>query len=375
MHQSMTGDDARLTSLISRSRRAIGTLALSAVVAVGCSGGSSATGTKTAVTTSPSRQTQPSAATTTEPTSGSSVDVSDSAVPDTDELTTSAEPDPDEPESDEAGSAALTVPSSIPAPVADLTPTAPGPVFESSVRSADVDSIDYITSDDPSTFLCSEYAGVQRQEMLVPSQAEEGAEEVAMIDTHVVDMYFTDGTEVQLIMAPEVGDEAAAKAMAANFEGPLGALPTTMRLGVPAIKVYGHDSGPSSEPDGGWFSMGAQQVQDRLDDNDLHETVFHESVHMSLDAVYVGSQAWTAAQAADGQFLTEYAAEFPQREDLAESALFAYTLVQHPDRLGEAADVVVAVVPNRLAFLTTTVFPESTALTYEVGPAHDCASG
>lgn len=272
----------------------------------------------------------------------------------------------------ETGTETETATASVTSSGGALQPTETGPVYESSVRSSDVDFIDYITPADPSRFACREYLGLRDEEMLVAGS--DGDAGVSRVDAHVFAFYFTDGTELELVIAPEVGDEAAATAMAANFEGPLGALPTKMRSAYPTVKIYGFDSGPSSEPDGGWFSMGLPQVDERLADDDLHETVFHESVHMSLDAEYADSPGWRQAQADDGQFLTDYAQELPDREDLAETALFAYTYSYHRDRLGPAAEVVASVVPNRLAFLTSTVFPETEPLTYEVGPQHDCAA-
>ena len=57
------------------------------------------------------------------------------------------------------------------------------------------------------------------------------------------------------------------------------------------------------------------------------------------------------AQKADGDFITKYAKRLPKKEDLAESALFAWTMIMHPGRLPARVKArAKAIMPNRLAF-------------------------
>ena len=49
--------------------------------------------------------------------------------------------------------------------------------------------------------------------------------------------------------------------------------------------------------------------------------------------ISAGATDWLAAQETDGRFVTRYAERKPKGEDLAESALFAYTILHHPDRI------------------------------------------
>ncbi len=60
----------------------------------------------------------------------------------------------------------------------------------------------------------------------------------------------------------------------------------------------------------------------------LEELVIHESVHGSLDAIYLDATQWLQAQQSDIRFVTEYARDFPQSEDLAES-YGAYLIVKN----------------------------------------------
>ena len=56
-------------------------------------------------------------------------------------------------------------------------------------------------------------------------------------------------------------------------------------------------------------------------DGILEETLVHEAAHTSLDAAHASAPAWLAAQSADPTFISTYARDFPNREDIAESVL------------------------------------------------------
>ena len=66
----------------------------------------------------------------------------------------------------------------------------------------------------------------------------------------------------------------------------------------------------------------------------------------------MNSCAWRAVRKADPGFMTEYARDKFPREDMAETALFAWGILRHPGRIppADTADIK-AVVPNRIAFL------------------------
>ena len=74
----------------------------------------------------------------------------------------------------------------------------------------------------------------------------------------------------------------------------------------------------------------------------------------------------------DGRFLTSYAQKSPEREDLAETALFAYAILHHPDRFPPAdTDDTMRAVPNRIEYIKA-VFPAGKPIFYSVGTAEAC---
>jgi hypothetical protein len=64
----------------------------------------------------------------------------------------------------------------------------------------------------------------------------------------------------------------------------------------------------------------------------------------------LGGTAWNNAKALDNAYITHYAMKNDQ-EDFAESALFAYTIVYHPERFPAAdREKIEKQIPNRIAF-------------------------
>ena len=93
-------------------------------------------------------------------------------------------------------------------------------------------------------------------------------------------------------------------------------------------------------------------MERRLAEHDLDETVFHETAHMVLDPMLNRDPDWQSNQISDGGFITRYAAENPEKEDIAESALFAWTMTYHPGRLPPEVEAAVRnIMQNRLDYL------------------------
>lgn len=215
---------------------------------------------------------------------------------------------------------------------------------------------DLITTDDPTAFVCAEYLG-QGPEEFLPASKDGGYQRVS--DAYLYQAKFSDGTLIDMRVHPEIGSKADADAELDRYLIPLGQLPTVLRQNIGRFAVrLGDNTATASQGEGMMLQSGNASV--RIADNRLEETLFHESVHTSLDPLYAyqRSQEWLDAQAADGRWLTEYGRENPDGEDLAETALYAYALLHHPDRFPAGmVDEVKARVPNRLAFIEQSIFP------------------
>lgn len=225
------------------------------------------------------------------------------------------------------------------------------PLFENSVVSND---IDFIKADDPAVPACMRYLGRSAQEM--PGALD--SDELMATDVYQFEAGFMDNSRVGIWVHPTVGSKEDAKVLAGLLLGPLGRLPSVMRHGLSHVVVHSGYHAAFAEHLGHFFVLYADNIQARLDTHDLDETVFHESVHATLDDEWSQSADWLQARQADGQFITEYAAEKPDGEDLAETALFGLTYLRHRERLPpQVVAGVESMIPARLAVLRT-IFSE-----------------
>lgn len=212
---------------------------------------------------------------------------------------------------------------------------------------------DFIVDEDPSTFLCLEFRGRRLREM--PDKTTGGA----LIHPALVFVaHYEDGTSVDLALDADFATESAAREEALRYATRLGKLPTSLRGGVERIVVHAGPTDATAFSDRGLIVVYAANATKRIATHDLEETLFHESVHAAWDGPHRESPEWQAAQTADAAFITNYAAKEPG-EDLAESALFAYTLLHHPERIpSDHAAHIHATIPARIAFVEKLVPPD-----------------
>ncbi len=235
--------------------------------------------------------------------------------------------------------------------------------YASSVVGTD---FDFIVDEDPSTFLCLEFHGQRLREMPEKTSGD------PLVQPALVFMaYYEDGTKVDVALDADFSTESAGREEALRYATRLGKLPTALRSGIERIVVHAGPTDATAFGGHGGIVLYSANATKRIATHDLEETLFHESVHAAWDVPHRESPAWVAAQAADGAFLTKYAAKDPG-EDLAESALFAYTLLHHPERIpADQAARIRAVIPARIAFVETLV-PPGEPIFHPVGPRYAC---
>ena len=87
-------------------------------------------------------------------------------------------------------------------------------------------------------------------------------------------------------------------------------------------------------------------------DGVLEEVLVHEATHTSMDPEHATCERWLAARRADPSALSEYAADNPDREDLAETMGPYLALRFKPQHLqpGEA-EMLQRTIPARIAYL------------------------
>lgn len=256
-----------------------------------------------------------------------------------------------------------SLPGSSAAPVRERS-SVPSPIYENSVVSND---LDFIKSGDLGAFACIRYEGLTRAEM-----PDRRSDELFVDDVFIFSAEYTDGTSVGIWVHPDVGTISDARELARQAAEPVGELPTIMRSRLDHVVVHRGDETAFAEDKGRFFVLYSMNMATRIRTHDLQETVFHESVHATLDQPWRDSSRWKNAQRADRGFITHYAEERPGREDLAESALFAWTLLIHPGRLPQWVELLVwQIMPNRMLFFEE-LFVESGPVLQRIGPTGSC---
>lgn len=217
------------------------------------------------------------------------------------------------------------------------------PLFNNSIVSTD---IDFIFSNDEDAFLNITYLGQADKEM--PDSRND-----ILFDngTYVFQLDFSLGNSIDIWVHSTFGSENAAFEYANKLTEPIGKLPEFMRSELSHVVLHKGNAGAFAESEANFFVVYSENIDTRISNNDLEETIFHESVHASLDADFLKSEQWLKSQQNDYAFITEYAKENADKEDMAESALFAFTMIKHPGRLSSDIEMWVKTnIPNRYAF-------------------------
>lgn len=252
--------------------------------------------------------------------------------------------------------ACSTAPVAAPASSAPEAPSTTGAAGGSAVpiESTGADTLrDLIRPGDPSAEFCLVDLGVAPGEFYL----KETDELVFPEATHFFEARYDDGTRIEIRLHPALVD-AGPETLANRIAGPVALLPTELRRGIERVGMAPGASTAQGDGGGEGIMVYEENVGVREASMRFEETIFHESVHTSLDDLHVGEAGWIDAQAADGAFLTAYAAGNPEREDLAETALYAWALKHHPDRISEADEAAWrALVPARLAYIDSILSP------------------
>ena len=96
-----------------------------------------------------------------------------------------------------------------------------------------------------------------------------------------------------------------------------------------------------------WLTL----VETRFSGDRTEELLIHESAHLSIDPYVYGQQGWTDAVNLDGNYLSTYAKDNPNSEDVAET-FQAYIAVKYfPDRISNSIrDTILSVCLNRFKY-------------------------
>jgi len=203
---------------------------------------------------------------------------------------------------------------------------------------------DIITPDDPTAFTGLSYAGRGSRLMYDRRVAD-----WITVNAYLYPATFDDGLTAEVQVNPEFGSAEAGEAVARFYADAIGRLPTDLRRHMATVWIH-----QGVQPFGGGNNnilIHVGQGDLYIADGILEETLVHEAAHTSLDAAHADAPGWVAAQDADPAFISDYAQDFPRREDIAESFVPYLAVRYRADRISAGLKATIEVtIHNRIAY-------------------------
>lgn len=200
-----------------------------------------------------------------------------------------------------------------------------------------------LTDADPTSFVDLDYIGVGSRTMF-----DRRTDRFEAVDAHLFQARFGADTQVEVQVNPEF-TRLEAEAHARFYAAAIGRVPAFYFRDLQTVSIHAGEelAGGGNQNLLIHTGQGEHYVRDGL----LEELFLHEGAHTSLDAYHATAPLWLAAQEADGAFISEYARDNPQREDIAES-IGPYLAVRHyRDRIEpELVARIEATIPNRIRY-------------------------
>lgn len=160
---------------------------------------------------------------------------------------------------------------------------------------------------------------------------------------------YMDERVLEIQVNPEFETSEAARVEALRFAPPIGQLPRSLLRDVETVWIH-----KDVFPFGGGNNnllIHTGQADLYLDEGILEEVLVHESAHTSLDNDHAETPEWLRAQADDEEFISTYARDNPNREDIAESFLLWLALDHRADRISESLKQTIEdTIPHRIAY-------------------------
>ena len=169
-------------------------------------------------------------------------------------------------------------------------------------------------------------------------------------NAYIYVLRFSDSPSVEISVEDSVGSESVARAEAERLAIPLGQIPALLRQSVKVVTVFaGLGRGTASA--GGLISTYAEDNVGKIRDGYLEEFLVHEATHTSLDAKYYADPDYQRARAADNNFVSTYARDNANSEDISESIVPYIAVRYRADRItADMENRIRAAMGHRIAF-------------------------
>lgn len=159
------------------------------------------------------------------------------------------------------------------------------------------------------------------------------------------------GGALEFQVNPEFSSVDAARAEVDAYAPAIGRLPVALMSGLVYVTINAGTELFRAAIGGSWHGgiiIHTGQGVEYTRDGFLEEVLFHEAGHVALDLDHASASGWRAAQESDSVFISEYARDNPDREDVAESVSAWFAVRYQPERLTESdRAAILTAIPNR----------------------------
>ena len=214
---------------------------------------------------------------------------------------------------------------------------------------------DLITSSDYTIYSTSSYQGIETRLFY-----DKSIPDFINYPAHIYKVNFGDGLSVDFEIYTEFTLEEAGN-IEQKYAPLIGQLGKDLRRNIKSFEfLKGEEVASAQRTDDlnyanitfhtDWLTL----VETRFSGDRTEELLIHESTHLSIDPYIYGQQGWTDAVNLDGNYLSTYAKDNPDSEDIAET-FQAYIAVKYfPDRISNSLrDTILSVCLNRFKYFDT----------------------
>jgi hypothetical protein len=217
----------------------------------------------------------------------------------------------------------------------------PPPYLYGTATSQDFKNV--IKDTDPSTFISTTFKGQDIRRMF-----DRRTDSFNYVNAYLFNAeYEKNGLTIEIQVNPEFSQDVASS-YARQYANEIGKLPIALRRDVRTVWIHNGDN-----PFGGGNNnllIHVKQGDNYIRDGILEEILIHEACHTSLD-YYAYYDDWIKAQEKDKKYISTYARENPDREDIAESFIAYFAVTYRKDRISkDTYEKVIKTIPNRIKF-------------------------
>jgi len=159
----------------------------------------------------------------------------------------------------------------------------------------------------------------------------------------IFNVSYSDGLSTKINVSRDYKSKSIAQKEANKIVKSLGQLPIVLRRPLKDVFVKIGAGRTTAVSDKGLFNIYQERIKNRSNDGHLEELVFHEATHIAIDP-YIrhkpgwldGSKKWVDAQKKDNAFISTYAKDHHEREDVAESFALYLTYRFKRNRLSKS---------------------------------------